>query len=185
MANPRSQSKQTLLAALRPVFADRGYEGATLSQLAAATGLGKASLYHHFPGGKAEMAAILLRESVAELERVAFARLSSGRPPAQRLADFVDGFRDYVQDGEGRCLIVVMGQGAAEAHGETVARQYADWLRRLAATFEETGIGAKKAERRASELLAGLYGHLQLAAVTRSPDLFKRYAKRLKRSLTS
>ena len=180
----RGQSKQTLLASLRPVFEERGYDGATLSQLAAAAGLGKASLYHHFPGGKAEMAAVLLRESVAELERRAFAKLASPRSPQQRLVDFVDGFRDYAGDGERVCLVQVMSQGGAgEAHGDTIARQYADWLRRLASMFEEAGIGARKADRRANELLAGLYGHLQTARLMRSPEIFQRYTKRLKKSL--
>lgn len=182
----RAQSKQTLLASLRPVFEERGYDGATLSQLAAAAGLGKASLYHHFPGGKAEMAAVLLRESVAELERLAFAKLASPRSPQQRLADFIDGFRDYARDGEGACLVLVMSQGGAGSiHGETIARQYADWLRRLASTFEEAGIGAKKADRRANELLAGLYGHLQTAQLMRSPEIFRRYAKRARKSLAA
>ena len=45
-----------LLNALSDVFRKRGYEGATLAELAAAANLGRASLYHHFPGGKAEMA---------------------------------------------------------------------------------------------------------------------------------
>lgn len=33
-------------------FRQSGYEGTTLSQISQATGLGKASLYHHFPNGK-------------------------------------------------------------------------------------------------------------------------------------
>jgi len=57
-AQPR---RDALLRQLGQVFRERGYEGATLTQLAAATGLGKASLYHHFPGGKAEMADVLVR----------------------------------------------------------------------------------------------------------------------------
>ncbi|TGQ06111.1 helix-turn-helix domain-containing protein, partial [Mesorhizobium sp. M00.F.Ca.ET.217.01.1.1] len=38
------------------VFREHGYEGASLALIGAATGLGKGSLYHFFPGGKEEMA---------------------------------------------------------------------------------------------------------------------------------
>jgi AcrR family transcriptional regulator len=175
--------KKSLLAALRPVFENQGFDGATLSQLAEAAGLGKASLYHHFPGGKAEMAAVLLRESVAQLERQAFSKLGSTRPPTARLVDFIEGFSDYVEDGEGRCLVLTLSQGSSSGvHADTIARQYADWLSRLAATYADAGCGAKKSKRLANELLAGLYGHLQTAQLLGSPQVFSKHVKRLKKS---
>lgn len=184
MTAPERATRKSLLAAIRPVFETQGFDGATLSQLAEAAGLGKASLYHHFPGGKAEMAAVLLRESVARLERQAFSKLGSTRPPVARLEDFVNGFRDYVEDGEGRCLVLALSQGSTSGvHADTIARQFSDWLHRLAATYADAGFGAKKSARLANELLAGLYGHLQLARLTHSPELFTRHVKRLKKSL--
>ena len=42
-------SREDLLDRLLLVFRDRGFEGATIAEIARATGLGKASLYHHFP----------------------------------------------------------------------------------------------------------------------------------------
>lgn len=185
-AGRRGRSRDALLIDLGQVFERMGYDGASLSQLAAATGLGKASLYHHFPGGKAEMAAVLLRDSVAELEQNAFAHLGGKGPPTERLAAFVDGFREYVADGDRICLITVFGQGSAgQVHGETIARQYADWQRRLARTFEEAGKKPKQADRAAVELLSSLYGQLLIARLSGQPGAFKKQAKRLKRSLLS
>ena len=54
-----------LIARLSGVFRDVGYEGATLSALAAATGLQKASLYHRYPGGKQQMADEVLAAALA------------------------------------------------------------------------------------------------------------------------
>src|SRR5687767_6837809 len=51
-----------LLPLLAEVFRSHGYEGATLALISQATGLGKGSLYHFFPGGKAQMAADVLAE---------------------------------------------------------------------------------------------------------------------------
>ncbi|MCY7320404.1 MAG: TetR/AcrR family transcriptional regulator, partial [Phormidesmis sp. CAN_BIN36] len=53
-------SKDSAIPELVKVFRQYGYEGATLAKLSEATGLGKASLYHHFPKGKEEMASAVL-----------------------------------------------------------------------------------------------------------------------------
>lgn len=180
----KSSSREVLLAALGDVFEQKGYDGATLTQLSAATGLGKASLYHHFPGGKAEMAAALLRARVADLERLAFSRLQGSLPANVRLAEFIDGFRAYTNNGERNCLVMLFGEGTAGSlHAETIARQYADWLGRLGTTYEEMGLKPKRAERAARDLLASLYGHLVTARLAGEPDAFKRQLKRLKRKL--
>ena len=177
--------RDTLLEQLVPVFRERGYEGATLVQLAAATGLGKASLYHHFPGGKAEMAAVLLRKSVAELERRAFARLNSTkRGPAERLSAFIDGFSDYVAQGSSHCLVAVLAQGsAAGEHGALIHTQFADWRNTLIAVFEELGEKPKRARRSADQLLDELYGGLLTAKLLGDSNHFIRCVKRLKKQL--
>ena len=53
---PRIVSEDQLLDSLVGVFGDRGYDAASLSDIASATGLQKSSLYHRFPGGKQQMA---------------------------------------------------------------------------------------------------------------------------------
>ena len=44
------------LPGLAEAFREHGYAGASLSVIGEATGLGRGSLYHFFPGGKREMA---------------------------------------------------------------------------------------------------------------------------------
>jgi len=179
----RAQSRESLHRALRDVFETRGYEGATLSQLAEASGLSKASLYHHFPGGKNEMATVLLREAVADLERLAFSKLNSSRPAGDQLIRFVDGFAEYTNQGQQNCLVLVLSQGGAGGVlGETITQQYQDWLRRLTTTYEEAGNKPKKARRQATQLLAELYGHLTTARLLDNPGQFARHIKRLKKT---
>src|SRR5262245_55204338 len=88
-------SRQDLLPPLAEVFRRHGYEGATLSELARVTGLGKASLYHHFPGGKSEMAEALARYAIADLDERAFRHLKSRAPWNERIGECIDGFADY------------------------------------------------------------------------------------------
>ena len=48
-------SRDQVIDRLFVVFRDHAYDGATLSLISQATGLGKSSLYHYFPGGKDDM----------------------------------------------------------------------------------------------------------------------------------
>ena len=182
--NGRSQSRESLLAQLEIVFRSRGYEGATLAQLAEATGLGKASLYHHFPGGKTEMAAVLLRDAVVRLERMAFSKLSGSRRAEERIKRFINGFNDYTHGGERSCLIAVFAQGSmSEQHGAMIAEQYRDWTRRLALVIEDTGVKPKKPDRTSHQMLALLYGHQLSATLLNDPAQIRRGIKRIRKSL--
>ncbi|MEZ5559264.1 MAG: TetR/AcrR family transcriptional regulator [Pseudomonadales bacterium] len=178
-------AREQLIERLLGVFQASGYDGATLTQLAAAAGIGKAGLYHHFPGGKAEMADVLVRHAAACLEREAFARLAGNAPPAQRLAAFVEGFCRYVEDGETHCLLAVLAQGSAHgAFAEQLAQQYEAWLQRLASVYEATGLKPKRAARAASDLLQQLYGALVLSKLLNDPRHFRRASRRIGKALT-
>ena len=53
-------SRDEVVDRLLTAFRRKGYDGASLADLSAATGLGRSSLYHYFPGGKEEMARAVL-----------------------------------------------------------------------------------------------------------------------------
>jgi TetR/AcrR family transcriptional repressor of lmrAB and yxaGH operons len=181
---PTAQKRAELEDRLAQVFIEHGYEGASLNRLAAASGLGKASLYHHFPGGKAEMASVLLTRAMARLDKRAFSRLTKKQPARVRLGRFVDAFSSYVGHGTRPCLIAVMDHGASRAvHGNAIRQRFLDWGDRLAATFEETGMKPRRARRASSALLAGLYGNLALARMLDDASLFQRGIRRLKKDL--
>lgn len=56
MARPISpESRTRLLDAAERLFHGRGYHAVSMADIAAATGIRKASLYHHVPGGKEEL----------------------------------------------------------------------------------------------------------------------------------
>jgi len=49
-------TRERLIAAMREALATRGYHGIGLNELLASAGAPKGVLYHHFPGGKSELA---------------------------------------------------------------------------------------------------------------------------------
>ena len=63
MARKKSDTRETVVAKLIEVFFEYGFDGASLSIISERTGLQRASLYHHFPGGKEEMARAVLETS--------------------------------------------------------------------------------------------------------------------------
>ncbi len=185
MASSKSK-KKILIDQLVTVFKARGYEGATLTQLANVTGLGKASLYHHFPGGKAEMASVLLRHAVADLQQKAFRHLTTKRDPLVRITNFIAGFDDYAEQGNTHCLVAVLAQGSAsETHGSRIAQQFQDWQASIAQVFEESGMKPKKSKRTAASLLSELYGSLLLAKLNNDPSVFQRAVKRLTKTYSA
>jgi AcrR family transcriptional regulator len=180
----RLAHREALLEQLMTVFQEQGYEGATLAKLAAATGLGKASLYHHFPGGKDEITRILLRKAIANLERVGFSKLKGPEPAGDRLGALLDGFCEYVDQGRGHCLLSVLAQGGARAdYGAEIAAQFADWLQILTELFEERGEKRKRARRSANDFVEKIYGILLVSKILGQPEHFQRATKRLRKTL--
>jgi AcrR family transcriptional regulator len=67
MARPISpESRTRLLDAAERLFHERGYSAVSMADIAEATGIRKASLYHHVPGGKEEL---FVEVSVRTFER--------------------------------------------------------------------------------------------------------------------
>ena len=185
-------TKKMLIDQLREVFVARGYDGATLSNLASAANLSKASLYHHFPGGKPEMVAALVRHTIADLQRTAFHHLDGTAEPAKKISLFIDGFFEYTNGGESDCLLAILNHhstASEETAGQqqTIAAQFADWHTSLSIVFESAGAKPKKAQREAHDLIAALYGALLIAKMHNQPQLFVdaqvRTKKRLKKRI--
>ena len=181
-----SDGRTELLALLSAVFRSRGYEGATLAELARAAGLGKASLYHHFPGGKSEMAGEVLKACVADLDRRAYRKLRKKGAWNERIAAFVDGFSRYVDDGARNCLMVSLtASGGDTILSKEVARYTNAWLDELTDVFAESGLPRKRAARSAKELLGRLYGALAMAQMLDKPKVYRQAITRLSNQLQS
>ncbi|HYJ13342.1 MAG TPA: helix-turn-helix domain-containing protein, partial [Thermomicrobiales bacterium] len=61
-ALPESEARNRVLDAARPLFVDYGYKGVSMQQIAAAAGIHKATLYHHFKDKDALFAAVVMLE---------------------------------------------------------------------------------------------------------------------------
>ena len=95
-----------MIAGLTKVFRDKGYEGASLNDLADVTGLKKASLYHRFPNGKQEMAESVLNTVDQWVDDNIFLPLMDENQPAKmRLTEALKNIGILYNGGESTCVL--------------------------------------------------------------------------------
>ncbi|MCH2099565.1 MAG: TetR/AcrR family transcriptional regulator [Pseudomonadales bacterium] len=173
-------NREELIVRLREVFEARGFEGATLAEIARASGLSKASLYHHFPDGKRGMGLALLTDAGIRLERSALAPLREGGEPEQRLQDMLLGVERYYGSGERSCLLTVFALGPPnDVFDGLVEQRLAEWIDLLANTLQDTGLGKKEARRQARDLVSRIQGAGVLARALHDPKPFRQVLRRI------
>lgn len=165
-----------VVPALLDVFRTRGYSGATLSDIAEATGLARASLYHRYPGGKAEMAEAVMREVLAWLAEHVVAPLEDpSRPPRQRVATMTRALDRFYAQGMRPCLLDALSLGSVPAAVQSLQQEaLTRWRDSLAHVARAAGVPRANAARQAEEALAMIQGALILARVEGSPRPFQR-----------
>jgi len=176
--------KAMLINSLKGTFVQYGFSGSSIARLASAAGLGKASLYHHFPGGKSEIAEVLIRRSVEQLQSQVFIARPKKTEPARHLIATVDAFVDYVDEGRSHCLLALFAQEQAPVIDRGALTELFDrWRQLLAESHAAHGYKPKAAQRAATALLNQLYGALVLARALGEPKLLLQAAKRCKNDI--
>jgi TetR/AcrR family transcriptional regulator len=85
---------ERILAAAAAVFANRGFEGARIDEIAAQAGVNKAMLYYHV-GDKSRLFAAVLRDSMERALSLLRASTASAEPPGAKLQAVLDTFAAF------------------------------------------------------------------------------------------
>jgi AcrR family transcriptional regulator len=85
----RQQTRDHLLAAAAQVFADRGFSGATLDEVAAVAGFTKGAVYSNFKNKEDLFLALFKANYDREMDQLRVTLEASELPPESRLGDFV------------------------------------------------------------------------------------------------
>lgn len=161
--NSERSTREGILLSLLEEFRTCGFDGVSLSRISEVTGLGKASLYHHFPGGKAEMAKGVMDLAWDWLEAHVFVPLEAAGDPADRLEAVMQALEGFYDQGRKSCLLDVMpisGGPEIQAAVKAVMARLASGFTKLA---QDAGLPEAEAARRAEGALVGLQGSLVLA----------------------
>ena len=151
-----------------------------MSDISEATGLGRASLYHHFPGGKSEMAVAAVQCLQAYGEQNMFAQMV-GREPAGALRHLLDRFDSYFEGGNTRCLLVMLhGRTGSPEVDEKIQTMSQMLLDLTAAQYAGFGLNALDARDKAEQFFVTLHGAVAVARSVDDNAPFERAIRRLR-----
>lgn len=180
---PALMSKDKMLGLVMALFREHGYDGTSMADISAATGLGKSSIYHHFPGGKQEMAAAALERLEAQLQP-ALEALREPRPAADKLDGLLGALDELYDGGRAACLLERLG---ASADRIRLAGPLASSFHTVLGAFErlcrEAGIDRAEARRRAEDAVVRIEGALVVAGGTGEPQVFRRALEAIRGTL--
>ena len=173
-------TREELLHRLTETFCRYGYDGASMTRIAEATGLGKASLYHYFPNGKEQMGAAVVSATAAWFEEPVFHPLEGVHPPRQRLASMLTVLDDLYQSGNRACLPGLFALTEERTmFGPAIQEFFQRWLTCLTQVCADAGLGRDIAQRRASEGLQRIQGAVVFARALNDRQAFAALAREL------
>lgn len=177
-------SKEMHVSRLFSVFRRYGYDGATLTKIAEATGLGKASLYHHFPGGKEEMVTAVLTYTDSWLQDNILQSLRGPGSPIDRLQAMGDRISELYDGGNQPCLLAILQVGSGrDAFHSQVKATLERWIDAIVAILVEAGLPPTVARGRGEDAIILIQGALVASQGLDDPSLFQRIVQALPQTL--
>lgn len=176
--------KETYIPCLLKLFRQYGYDGATLAKISEATGLGKASLYHHFPGGKDQMVETVLDYLDRWFEQNILQVLQHPGDPLGRLQQMCDRLNSVYEGGEQPCLSAILLLGSArDLFHDSVKALYRVWIDAIAGVLIEAGLDQKLAQQRGEDAVITIQGGLILSQGLNDASPFQRVIQQLPTAL--
>lgn len=174
----------TIVEGLINVFKHKGYDGASLSDLAAATGIAKASLYHRYPGGKPELGRTALAEAGRNFALLILKPLQTSKPAAERLAAMLDGVGAFYGAESPACLMNTLTLGdALPLFGKDIRNTHNAWQKLIARALEELGRTEAQATDEADDMIARIQGALVLTRLSDRTNSLSAMLERIRASL--
>ena len=177
-------TRPEMLARLMDLFREKGFDGAAVSDISESTGLGKSSLYHHFPNGKEEMALAVLAHLDEQLERALFEPMRSAESPRKKLNRMLDTIDTFYDGGKKACLLERLCASVDAARfRRPLGRAFKTWVDAVEALGVESGLPRTVARARAEDLVVRIEGALVVSAGTSNTDVFARAIRELRDSV--
>jgi TetR/AcrR family transcriptional regulator, lmrAB and yxaGH operons repressor len=177
---PRTEVVDRLMG----VFRRLGYEGASLAELSKATGLGRSSLYHYFPGGKEDMARATLERLGEWVDVHLLQTLRGSGTPEARLDRTVAVLDGLYASGRDACLLGTLVHGESRHLFQTQLRaSFTAVIAAFADLVVESGVDPVIAQQRAEDAVMRIQGALILSGGLDDIAPFRRVIENLSAAL--
>jgi len=127
------QTRRKIVAAAAPIFNQQGYEGSSLADLMAATGLKKGGIYRHF-SSKEELAAEAFDYTWEAAWKARMLHVDENATGIEQLKQFIGNFIDYRSPVAGGCPILNTAVDADDGNSvlrARVGKALRAWIARL------------------------------------------------------
>jgi AcrR family transcriptional regulator len=165
-----SDSRNRMIQSAALLFREHGYSGTGFRDVIEHSGAPRGSIYHHFPGGKEELATDTVAWAAAVIEG-RIERAARNGNPVVALGLFVDAWREVLEDSNFRagCPIVAVAAEADAGSTATAAAAVAfnRWQELIARALLDAGVGRTDARRLATLVVAAIEGAILLCRARR------------------
>jgi TetR/AcrR family transcriptional repressor of nem operon len=184
------ETRRKIVAAAAPIFNRNGYEGSSLTDLMAATGLKKGGIYRHF-ASKEELAAEAFDYNWETAWKARMLHVDEKSTGVERLKQLVANFIDHKSPIAGGCPILNTATDSDDGNPVLRARvttALKSWVSRLQLVVKQA---AERGEIRAgidpktvaTLIIASLEGGLMISRLERNDDALRRVQEHLNRYL--
>ena len=170
------------------LFREQGYSGTGFRDVIEHSGAPRGSIYHHFPGGKAELAAETVRYA-GDVVATRVARTAGDGDPAAALHAYLDWWVRTLEGTDFRagCPVVAV---AVEAQAEpavtaAAAEAFERWETMFAASLRKAGVPRPRASRLATLTVAAIEGAVVLCRAERTTQPLKDVGRELEAAITA
>ena len=168
-------TRQRLLTAAAELFRRQGYAATGIKAILAAAGAPYGSLYHFFPGGKAELGRAVIDEGGLAYRALVEAFYGGDADPVEATRQFFDGGAELLESTgfADACPIATIAGEIADTHEPmrlAAAAAFASWMSTFAAHLVAHGADPDHAEAAAVELFCLVEGAFLLGRTTRSAE---------------
>lgn len=181
---PQKVDDSNLLKGLMSVLRSKGYDGASLNELALSSGLQKASLYHRFPGGKKEIGlAVLGFVNQWTYHNIVCVLTKSEKAPKDKLIEALKNINDLYESGECTCIIraLSMDEGLI-IFGTELKKVLEAWHFSFEQFGIDIGLDKDQAKKTAYNVLIKIQGSLIISKTLNDYGIFKQAIRDIEES---
>jgi len=168
------QTKAFIIEKTAPLFNTKGYEGTSMSDIEAATGLTKGSIYGNF-ANKDEVALAVFDHNLQKINTIVLSEMSRRKTNRNKLLVYVEVYDNFASSlPEGGCPILNTATEADDTHPALRKKAHNainNWKNKIVSLIEQ-GIAAKEfsnktdAEETALSMIATIEGAIMLTKLT-------------------